>query len=127
YRALRFRDFRMLLAGGVISSLGSQMMALAIGWELYERTGSAFALGMVGLVQLLPVIALALVAGHVADLYNRQTVLILSKAVTIAASIGLAGLSYTQGPIIAIYGCLLILGIGSAFNMPAASGLPAQV
>jgi MFS family permease len=117
----------MLLAGGVISSLGSQMMALAIGWELYERTNSAFALGMVGLVQLLPVIVLALVTGHVADRYNRQTIILLSKVVTIAASLGLAVLSFIQGPIVGIYGCLLLLGIGSAFNMPAASGLPAQV
>ncbi|HLZ08670.1 MAG TPA: MFS transporter, partial [Chloroflexota bacterium] len=127
YRALRFRDFRMLLAGGVISSLGGQMMSLAIGWEIYERTRSAFALGMVGLVQLMPVILLVLVTGHVADRYNRQTIILLSKLVAIAASLGLAALSYTQGPTLAIYGCLLILGIGSAFNMPASSGLPAQV
>ena len=102
-------------------------MSLAIGWELYDRTGTAFALGMVGLVQLIPVIALVLVTGHVADRYNRQTIILLSKVVTIASSLGLAALSYTQGPIPAIYACLLVLGIGSAFNMPASSGLPAQV
>src|SRR5206468_11228463 len=67
YQALRFGDYRLLLAGSLIASLGSQMLALAVGWELYERTSSALALGIVGLVQVLPVLTLALVAGHVAD------------------------------------------------------------
>jgi MFS family permease len=127
YQALRFRDFRLLLTGNVVSSLGGQMMALGIGWELYERTNSAFALGMVGLVQLMPVILLSLVTGHVADRYNRRTIVILAKIVRILSSLGMAALSFTQGPLVAIYGCLLVQGIAEAFHMPAASGLPAQV
>jgi MFS family permease len=127
YQALRFRDFRMLLTGNVISSIGGQMMSLAVGWELYERTHSAFALGMIGLVQLMPVILLALVTGHVADRYNRRIVILFSKVVLIGAALGLAALSYTQGPLVAIYGCLLIQGVGGAFQGPASSGLSAQV
>ena len=102
-------------------------MSLAVGWEMYERTNSAFALGMIGLVQLLPVILLALVTGHVADRYNRRTIIVFSKVVLIGAALGLAGLSYTQGPLVAIYGCLLIQGISGAFLGPASSGLSAQV
>src|SRR4051812_6771203 len=107
----------MLLTGNIVSSIGGQMMSLAVGWEIYERAGTAFALGMVGLVQLMPVIFLALVTGHVADRYNRRTIIALSKIVLIVASLGLAVLSYTQGPLIAIYGCLLLQGVGGAFQM----------
>src|SRR5215470_16767139 len=56
YAALRFRDYRLLVFGRFIATLGEQMTAVAIGWELYERTGSALFLGFVGLVQILPVI-----------------------------------------------------------------------
>jgi MFS family permease len=124
---LRFPDFRLLLAGNVILSIGGGMFALAVGWEIYERTSSALDLGFVGLVELLPVFLFALVTGPVADRHDRKTVVILSKLVRIAASLGLAALSYWQGPLVAVYGCLLLFGIGEAFNAPAASALTAEV
>jgi MFS family permease len=127
YYALRFPDFRLLLTGNVIVSLGGHMAALAIGWEMYERTNSAFALGMIGLVELLPVILLALITGHIADQYSRKAIAMWSRLLMIAASFGLAGLSYTQGPLVAVYGCILLQGIGEAFNNPAASALTAEV
>ena len=127
YLALRYRDFRLLLTGNFIASLGGQMLVLAVGWELYERTDSALALGMVGLVQILPILLLALVTGHVADRYRRKTVVILSQLALVLTSLGLAILSYRHGSLIAIYGCLLLRGIGSAFNGPAANALPAEI
>jgi MFS family permease len=127
YQALRFRDFRLLLVGSSIASLGGQMVSLAIGWELYERTHSALALGFIGLVQILPVFLLVFVTGHVADSHNRKTIVILSKLVVIGGSLGLAATSYWQGSLLAIYGSLLLLGIGGAFSGPAAAGLPAEV
>jgi MFS family permease len=77
YHALRFRDLRSLLTGNLIASLGLQMLNLAVGWELYDRTGSALALGIVGLVQVIPVLTLLLVTGQVADRYNRKVALLL--------------------------------------------------
>jgi MFS family permease len=127
YLALRFGDYRLLLTGSLISSLGGQMLALAIGWELYERTSSALALGIIGGVQILPVLALALIAGHVADRYHRKTVVMVSQLVLAATSLGLAAMSYWQGPLVAIYGILLLRGIGAAFSGPAANALPAEV
>src|SRR5258708_19510377 len=64
YAALRFRDFRLLVVGRFIASLGEQMVSVAIGWELYERTNSELALGLVVLVQIIPVISLPLFPGH---------------------------------------------------------------
>jgi MFS family permease len=127
YYAFRFRDFRLLLIGNLIASLGGQMLALAIGWELYERTNSALVLGIVGLVEVLPVIVLSIPAGHIADHYNRKTIVILSQIVLAVASLGLTALSYYHGSLLAIYGCVLLLGIGMTFGGPASRTLSADV
>ena len=59
------------------------MLQVALGWELYERTHSAFALGMVGLVTVIPVVLLALPAGHLADRMDRKKIVIAAQAVFI--------------------------------------------
>jgi len=126
YRALRFRDFRLLFSGLFIAVMGEQMLGIAIGWELYERTGSALALGIVGLVQIVPVVILSLPAGHLADQFNRKYIVIGSQCVLAISSLGLTLLSYTHGSLILIYGCLLLIGMGVAFNDPASSTLVVQ-
>ena len=60
------------------------MQSVAVGWELYERTGSATALGLVGLVQVLPVLLLAIPAGHAADRYNRKHQVIAAHGLLVA-------------------------------------------
>lgn len=127
YLALRFGGYRLLLTGNLIATLGSQMLTLAIGWELYERTDSALALGFVGLVQLLPVLLLALLVGHVADRYDRRRVVVGSRLVLVVASLGLAWLSVTRGSLAGIYGCLILRGIGGAFGQPAATAFLGEV
>src|SRR5579885_460516 len=99
YAALRNVDFRRLLTGNILASIGTQMQSVAIGWELYERTHQAKALGFVGLVEFLPVLLLSLPAGQAADRYSRKKILLLAQAVMAIASFGLALLSYYQGPI----------------------------
>ncbi len=116
-----------MLVGRTLAGLGGQMLALGIGWELYERTSSALALGIVGLVQILPILLLALATGHVADTYDRKSVAIASQIVLIVASAGLVAISASQGSLAAVYGFLLLLGIGSAFSNPAVVTLPAEI
>ena len=110
YQALRSRDFRLLLVGNFVATLGEQMLTVAIGWELYERTGSAFLLGLVGLAEVMPSLLFSLYAGHVADRYNRKAIIIISQLVLAAASLGLTALSYWQGPLWLIYACLFVVG-----------------
>lgn len=126
YAALRQRDFRLLLTGRFITSFGNEMLSFAIGWELWLRTHSAFALGMVGLVQVIPVILLSLPAGHVADQYNRRRIVLVSELFLALCVVGLGWLSYTQGPLYLIYALLLGIGIARAFNDPASSTLLPQ-
>ncbi|CAA9558521.1 MAG: Uncharacterized MFS-type transporter [uncultured Thermomicrobiales bacterium] len=127
YRALRGRDFRLLLVGVFLGSFGQQMLSVALGWELYERTGSALALGGIGLALILPVIFLSLPAGHVADRHSRKRVMTLAQIAVACGAAGLAALTLTRGPLPLIYGCLVIIGSAQAFNNPASSALVAQV
>jgi len=127
YRALRSRDFRFLLVGVFLGSFGQQMLAVALGWELYERTGSALALGGIGLALIIPVIFLTLPAGHVADHYSRKRVMLIAQLTVAVGTLGLAALSLRQGPLLPIYGCLMLIGGAQAFNNPASSALVAQV
>jgi MFS family permease len=126
YAALRFRDFRLLFAGRFIASLGNQMLSVAVGWELWLRTHDPFVLGMVGLVQVIPVLLLSLPAGHVADQYNRKRIVLITQVLLALCSLGLAVLSLVQGPLLLIYLCLLGIGIARAFNDPASSTLLPQ-
>jgi MFS family permease len=107
--------------------MGSQMLTVAIGWELYLRTSSALALGFVGLVQVLPVLGLSLFAGHVADQHDRKSIVMRSQVALAVVSIGFTLLSYLHGTIAAMYGLILLFGIGTAFNGPAAKTLPVEV
>src|SRR5437762_14213391 len=83
FAALRFRDFRLMVSGSFLAVVAEQMVGVAVGWELYERTRDPLALGLVGLVEIVPVLLLALPAGHVADRRDR-------KWVVVAAMLGLA-------------------------------------
>src|ERR1700693_1189129 len=94
YAALRSRDYRRLLLGSVLGSVATEMQSVAVGWELYQRTDSAAALGFVGLVQFLPVLLLSLPAGHAADRYSRKGLYLASKGLMALTGLGLAALSY---------------------------------
>jgi len=102
------------------------MLSFAIAWELWLRTRSTFALGMVGLVQVVPIILLSLPGGHVADQHNRKRIVLVMQVLLASCSLGLAYLSYSHGPIVLIYLCLLGIGISRAFYDPAASTLLPQ-
>ena len=126
YAALRHRDFRLLLSGRFLTAFGNEMLSFAIGWELWLRTHEAFALGMVGLVQVVPVLLLSLPAGHLADQYNRKRIVLLSELFLALCVLGLGWLSYTEGPLVLIYALLLGIGVARALNDPASSTLLPQ-
>src|SRR4030095_2736473 len=90
YAAWRLPQFRRYFAGNMILILGWQMQKVAIGWEIYERTHSAMALGYAGLVQFLPQVLFMLIAGHVTDAFNRKRVLMAALACNAMAGGGLA-------------------------------------
>jgi MFS family permease len=121
YAAFRIPAYRRYFLGNLIFILGLQMLKVAVGWEMYERTGSALDLGYVGLVQYLPQLALVAVAGHITDVYNRKRVLMAAVMIVAAAAVGLAINSAVKGPTAVMYICLFAAGTARAFWMPARS------
>ncbi len=128
YAALQERDFRLFWLGAFSGTVGFEMQGTAVGWELYERTHSALALGYVGLVSVIPLIALVLPAGHIVDTVNRRFVLMGAQTAMMAASLGLAAVSWLHAPVMAIYACFLVMGAARAFQQPTRNAiLPALV
>ncbi len=126
YAALRFQDFRLLLVGRFVTSFGDQMLSFAIGWQLWLRTHSEFALGLVGLVQVIPIVVFSLPAGHIADQHDRRRIVLITQAMLAGCASGLALLSLVGGPLTLIYLCLFGIGVTRAFSNPATSTLLPQ-
>ena len=78
----------------VLSTGSFQIIGVVIGWQLYGLTGSAFDLGLVGLCQFLPMLALTIPAGHVADRYDRRRVIRICQMIEAATAASLAFASY---------------------------------
>ena len=128
YAVLRNLDFRLYLSGRLIAIIGQFMFVTALGWEIYERTGSALALGFVGLAQVAPMILFTLPAGHCADLYHRKNIIVLTTLVVAAANLALAGISAARAPVWTIYLCLVATSTARTFMWAAsASFLPQLV
>ncbi|HEX4263138.1 MAG TPA: MFS transporter [Verrucomicrobiae bacterium] len=128
YAILRNRDLRLYLSGRLIAVIGQQMLAIAIGWELFFRTHSLMKLSYVGLTQVAPMILFTLPAGHVADSYNRKRIITLMTLVVAISSLGLAIISKYQASILWMYACLFVSAAARTFLTAAsASFLPSLV
>lgn len=103
------------------------MINVAVGWLLYERTGDAWALGLVGVAELTPVLLLMVVAGNTADRYPRRNIGIFAHTVLTGAASGLAWLSWTDGPTWAIYSLLVMIGTARAFASPSVNTILPQL
>ena len=123
YAAFRIPSFRHYLTGNFIFLVGLQMQKVALGWEIYERTGSALHLGYVGLAQFAPQLVLAPFGGHVVDAYNRKRVLFMALSVSLLCSLGLALDSLRPAPLWVFYALLAVIGSARSFWMPARSAI----
>jgi MFS family permease len=127
YVLLRNRNFMRYLTGRFIAALGQQMLVVAVGWELYERTGSALNLGLVGLSNMIPMFLLTLPAGHFADNHNRKHIMLWMIGAIAVASVGLVVVSALQAPVFWIYVCLFATGTARTFLWPASSAFLPQI
>jgi MFS family permease len=127
YAVLRNRDVALYLMGRLVASLGQQMLTVAVGWELYERTHSALALGLVGLTQTTPMVLFTLPAGHVADNHDRKRIIVLMSLILACASLGLSLISALGAHVFWTYFCLFAAGTARTFLWPASSAFLPQL
>lgn len=127
YQALRYRNFQYQWCGALIGTLANQMQSAAVGWDIYTRTQSPFALGLVGLVQALPVLVLALPSGQIADRFDRRRIVLSMASLLALAWLGLYANSSTEGPIFIFYLFLLCDGIANSLISPARTALVTQL
>ena len=127
YAILRHRDFSLYLIARFIAALGQQMLTVAVGWELYERTHSSLNLGLVGLTQMVPMVLLILPAGHVADNYERKRTILGMVFLAALSSIGLTLISAFHAHLFWIYGCLFAAGVARTFLWPASQAFLPQL
>lgn len=123
-RVFRHRDFSLYLAVRLLGTLAVQMQSVAVGWQVYELTGSVVDLGLVGLFQFLPFFALVLFAGQAADRMDRRRIVRACIAANLLCSLLL--LAFTQSGIHAVwpvFAVLTLFGAARAFSAPASQAI----
>ncbi|MGE5612184.1 MAG: MFS transporter [Bacillota bacterium] len=127
YAALRFRDYQLYSIGWILATAGQQMQATALQWEIFDRTGSYQMLGWLGGVQAIPLLALALPAGYLADMFDRRFVATITSILAAICSIALAFLSYRTGSIGPMFAILVLSSTALVVGRPARSSMLPQL
>lgn len=124
FRALRHRDFRLYVAGQIISLTGTWMQSLALSWLVYRLTKSTLLMGTVGFATHIPVLLLGPLGGLVADRFPRRRTVILMQGLLMGQALAMAALTYTG--LIEVWMITLLamlMGACNAFEIPARQSL----
>ena len=81
FAALRIPEFRNLMIGRFLFIMGLRMMGTLVGWWIYELTNEPFAIGLIGLAEVIPAVSLALYAGHVIDKSEKRKIILTKKRI----------------------------------------------
>lgn len=132
YISLRNSNFLWYVASLVAITLGTQIQATVVAWQVYALTKDPLSLGMVGLAEALPFITAALYAGHVADRENRKTLSIIAIGIQVVCGITLLVLTVRSSVLLAgrvwpIYAVVGASGLARSFLQPARTALGAEI
>ncbi len=127
YALLRNRDFVLFVVGRFISSFGQQMLVMAVGLEIWDRTHSKLNIGYVGLAQVLPMFLFTLPAGHVADNFSRKKIILWMQGIVGVACLGLVLISYLKLDVFWMYVSLFVLGTGRTYLWSASASFMPQL
>lgn len=126
--ALRYPNFRRYVTARFLSGVSSEMISVAVGWQIYGLTHRPLDLGLVGLAQFAPAVLLFLVAGHTADRYPRQRILRFCYAGFSLSAVALLALTLRGlSSVWPIYAVLLANGVVRAFNGPTGQAFLPQL
>jgi MFS family permease len=119
-----YPSFLRFWVGRIAGTMGNQMLMVGVAWQMYDLTHSAWNLGLVGLFQFVPALALALVSGHVADRHDRRHIVALAMSLQFVAALVLLLATHehwvSRGLIL---GVSLLLGVARSFQMTAQQAL----
>lgn len=125
YAALKIKDFRSFSFARFCITLAIQIQATVVGWQVYEITNDAWSLGLIGLAEALPAIAVSLYAGHVADIIERRKIILTTILILLFCSGSLLFFTLEPGKffisygVFPIYSVIFISGIARGFLSPA--------
>jgi MFS family permease len=121
---LRNRNLSFYLSARFLNTLAIQMQSVAVGWQVYQITHSLFDLGLIGLAQFAPFLALILWAGHVADTHNRRTIILLCMVTQLVCSVLLQVFTWSGSQVVwPVFAILVLYGSARAFSMPASQAV----
>ena len=124
FSVLRNRNFALYLSARVLGTLAVQMQSVAIGWQVYQMTGSLFDLGLIGLAQFAPFLVLILLAGHVADRHDRRLIIVACLATQLLCGALLLGFTLSGSRVVwPVFAVLVLFGSARAFMMPATQAI----
>ncbi len=124
FSVLQHRNFRYYLLARILGTIAVQMQSVAIGWQVYAMTGNVFDLGLIGLAQFAPFLLLILIAGHVADRYNRRNIILACLCMQLLCSVLLFSYTFTGLSVVwPVFAVLSIYGSARAFMMPATQAI----
>ena len=121
---LRNRNLSFYLSARFLGTLAVQMQSVAVGWQVYQITGSLFDLGLIGLAQFAPFLILILWAGHVADRYDRRKIIVLCMLTQLLVSALLLAFTASGSRVVwPVFAVLVLFGSARAFMMPASQAV----
>jgi Transmembrane secretion effector len=124
YSVLRHRDYRLIWSAEFVSTTGTQMQRVAIAWQVYDLTGDALKLGLLGLARFVPILIFGMLGGVLADQRDRRKILFVSQSALMITSLVLATASaFGDVSTLLIYGITLVSGAFSAMGQPARQSL----
>ncbi len=127
YAPFRIPDYRRLVAMAFLTAIVQQAQSVAIGWDIYERTGSALALGWAGLAQFAPIAAFFLPAGQIADRYDRRRVIAASLGLWSISALLLAAASHLDAHVGWIYAAIVGTGASLVVNRAARDAMVPKI
>ena len=111
YAAMKIRDFRLFISARFCITLAIQIQAVVVGWQVYEITRDPLSLGLIGLAEAIPSIAVSLYAGHVADVTSRKKIILITVATLVLCSGLLLFFTINIGSFLLSFGVLPIYAV----------------
>jgi len=131
YAVLKLADFRLLLIGRLLGTVGVQIQAIAVGWQIYSITQYPLSLGLIGLAEALPSIGVALYAGHVADVVDRRRIAMICLFALCLSMLALSVASFNVQDkdllVTLIFTVVALSGFARGFYGPAVFGLVSDI